>query len=657
MEGHVIEGWVRSSRKPHPWISAVSALLVFAVGITPLASAQITGRWKISLDRGPASTVMGELTLQDGAGGNQSRLLLETSDSAWTSVSAERIDSAGQLSFVAGFPEPLRFEGRLDGDELSGTASDRHGRYRWRGIRLREEDEYYAALPRFRQRQLVIPAEPQYRIPGRWLVAAARSGETSAAARSRYIEIALNAGLSPLPPDSLGTAGLYRAMGLLNRKEIVAADVRTLEQIRGALGADSIVRRFEYLFRPQGSWLVDIHDVALARAKRPFPGLGWESARPALSAAGLLDGKLPGVETIPLAIYRLYVLSHTDTAAYNATEQRIKQSDRASAAAVTSLMQGYDEATQWYVAAVRFLMEQRWLPGSSGRQSPADRVREIWGDPAPVPEIQTRLFGYPEGAERVGTGAELLQLMVAPENAPASDWVARHGAPALVEALHRLTLSNDDSTLLELANRRYALTSVGKYAAGSFSGFLEPRDMILLDPSYQPLLALGTVIHEWQHILHEHRRQSDLRGSGFRVEGKQVVVRPLDPFLAEGLAEWLSEVALAPAIHDFPLLAFGEAEKRVCLPDDNPHNLGYLLIRTLAKTLKDVPATLAVLIRAGTGPDEVMRDRRLMTAWSRYTGADRVIPRRGESVLLPQVVFTIDDGQPELVESRIIASQ
>ncbi|MEO8198876.1 MAG: hypothetical protein ABI679_00010 [Gemmatimonadota bacterium] len=619
-------------------------------------SAQVAGRWKISLERGPGSTTMGELRLETPANQVRGQLLLENSDSAWVSLSDGRIDSAGLMSFVVKLPQPVHFEGRLAGDELAGTASDQRGRFRWRGVLLREDDEYYAAPPRFRQRQLVIPADILYRIPGKWIAAASRAGETPAAARRRYQDIAVRSGVSPLPAESLGTAGLYRAMGLLNRKETVSASIRTLEQIRTVLGADSSIRKFDYLFRPQGTWLVDIHDVALARARRPFPGLGWESARPALAAAGLLDSTLAGVEIIPLAVYRLFVLSESDTAVFNATRLRIKSGDAVSAAAVASLLQGYAEASQWYVAAIRFLMEQQWIGDHAARRSPADLVRAFWGEPAPLPEIQVKLFGYPEGAERVGSDSGLFNLIFTPENAPAQDWLRRHGAPALVTAAHRLRPVHDDRTVFQLGTAVYAVSSLGEYAASSYGGFLEARDAILLDPSYQPLMALGTLVHEWQHLLHEHRRQSTLRGSGFRLEGGQVLVWPLDPFLAEGLAEWLTEVALAPAYQEYPFLAFGEAEKRVCLPDDNPHNLGYLMVRTLAGTLGDPLATVALLVRAGTTPEEVLRDHRVATAWGRFPGADRVFPRRGGPVLIPQVTFTVEDGEPGLVEFRIIGS-
>jgi hypothetical protein len=42
-------------------------------------------------------------------------------------------------------------------------------------------------------------------------------------------------------------------------------------------------------------------------------------------------------------------------------------------------------------------------------------------------------------------------------------------------------------------------------------------------------------------------------------------------------------------------------------------------------------------------------------AWVSHRGADRTLPRRGEPLLLPMAVFTIEDGYPDLVQSQIIA--
>ncbi len=654
MEGHVIAAAATVLKLPRSlWL-----LLPLCLFLAPPAFAQLSGRWKITIESATGSPQAGELRLEPD-GSTSGGLLLESRDSAWAPVTGLTIDSAGLVRFTARISEPARFEGQAEGDDFRGTATDGHQRkYRWAAVRIGPDDEYYAAPPRFRQQQIVIPAaEAHYRIPGRWLAAARAAGETAEAEIARYRAVATRAGIAPLPNDSLGTAVLYRAMGVLNRAEFMAAAVQTLEKIRSHLPSDTTARRFDYLFRPQGTWLVDVHAVALARAQRPFPALTWESARPALAAAGRLDNPAPGIEAIPLALYRLFALSHSDTAAFHAAQQLIRQSEPASVAAVAALLQGYEDASQWYLAAVRFLVERRWIATSAGRRSPADLVHDAWGGETAIPDLQIRVFGYPEGAERVGIPADVLTLIVKPDNAPARDWLARHGTPDLIETLHRLSFSHPDRMLLDLGGESYALSSVGEVAAASFSGFLEPRDAILLDPSYQPLLALGTVIHEWQHILHEHRRQVDPRARGFRLEGRQVMVRQLDPFIAEGMAEWLTEVILEPVSVDYPIVALGEAEKRVSLPDENPHHVGYRLVRVLAATLRDVPATMNLLIRGGSEPAVIMSDRRLVSAWSRFAGADRLISRRGGPVLVPQMLFTVEDAIPELLESRILGPE
>jgi hypothetical protein len=513
-----------------------------------------------------------------------------------------------------------------------------------------------SSLPRFRQLQIrVEPGSPTLTLPGRWLAAAASLGETAGAMRTGYTELSLRSGVAPLPPDSLSRFGLLRVMGLYRRDELVTATIATLEKLRASLPNDTAVARFDYFFRPNGRWQVDIHDVALARARRPFPTLTWESTKAPLTSAGLMDNEQPGVESIPFGLYRLYVQSHTDSSAFRATLLKLRGQDAPGAAQIAALVNSYEEAAQWFVAATRFLLEQRWVRSGTKRRSPADLVREIWGAPVPIPEIRHRLFGYPEGAVRIGTDSVLVRSLIQPENAAAREWLHRHGTEELVATLHRLALPLNEQIRLKAGNDTYRLSSVRQYAGESFSGFLEPRDLILLDPSYQPVLALGTLIHEWQHILAERARQADRESGAYRLSADQVTLVQLDPFLAEGFAEWMTEVILAGVVEEFPLFAFGESEKRISLAQNDPHQLGYLLVRTLARTLGDVQATRRLMVRSASSPDLVTRDPRVRRAWSGHRGADRTMTRRGEPLLLPMVVFTIEDGTPDLVQSQIIA--
>ena len=513
-----------------------------------------------------------------------------------------------------------------------------------------------SALPRFRQLQIrVVPASPTLTIPGRWLAATAALGETPEAMRTAYTELALRSRLTPLTQDSVARFGLLRVMGLFRREEMTTATIATLERIRSHLPDDTARARFDHLFRPNGRWQIDIHDVALVRARRPFPTLSWEVIRPALSATGLLEKDIPGVESIPLALYRLYVQSETDSIAFQSARGKLRSYERGSEAMIMALLTSYKEAAGWFVTALRFLLEQRWIPSLGEQRSMVDLVHEVWGGPVPIPEIRARPYGYPEGAVRIGIDSVLRRSLIQPENRAAEEWLQRNGPEELVATLHLLSLPTSEQTRLKAGSDIYRLSSVKQYAMESFSGFLEPRDLILLDPSYQPLLALGTLLHEWQHILGEHARYADRSSGAYRVTPEEGILVQLDPFLAEGFAEWLSEVILSRAGDEFPLLSFGETEKRVSLTQNDPHHLGYLLVRTVAKTLRNVESTRHLLVRSAANPELIMRDPRVRRAWASHRGADRTLSRRGEPLLLPMAVFTIEDGYPDLVQSQIIA--
>lgn len=512
-----------------------------------------------------------------------------------------------------------------------------------------------SSLPRFRQRQIRIESPgTSLVLPGRWLAAAVARGETPEAMRTAYTELTLRAGLSPFPPDSVGRFGLFRVMGLYRRDELTTATTATLTRLRANLRSDTALARFDYLFRPNGRWQVDVHDVALSRARRPFPTISWTSVRPALAAAGLLD-TTSDLEAVPLALYRLYVQSETDSAAFQSAQARLRQSDPAAASQVASLVNSYAEAAQWYITALRFLLEERWIIVGQSVRSPAELVRESWLSASPVPDVRARAFGYPEGAVRIGSDSALVSAVLLPDNPPAREWLGRNGGERLIETLHRLVLPASEQMRLKAGSAVYRLSSVEQYARESFSGFLEPRDMIQLDPSYQPVLALGTLIHEWQHVLGERSRRADRVHGAYRIAEDEVIFVPLDPFMAEGFAEWQTEDILANVLADFPLIGFGEAEKRVSLPQNDPHHLGYLLARTLARTLGDSRATRALLLRAGSNPELVLGDPRVRRAWSGHRGPARTMARRGEPVLIPQAIFTVEDGHPDLVQSQIIA--
>lgn len=605
--------------------------------------AQLAGRWRLSLES--SRPMLAELVLDSTGSSWRGSILLERPDSSSIILTRVANEPGGALRAVAPAAR-LELELKPSADGIQGTLRLNREEFAVIGVRLEPGDEFYPSPPAFRLHQVMWGSNLSgFPIPGRWLAAIKARGLAPEAVRASYVELALGSGLTPLTPDSISAIGLYRAMGLYRRDEMLKAAVAVLEQVRQGIVNDTLGARFDYLFRPAGTWLVDIHDVALARARRTLRTLTWESARPALATAGLLpDAPPPDLSVIPLALYRLYALKTTDSLAYRLTLAKMLTPDH-SENAVLALLDGYESASQWYVAVLRLLLEQ---PVFDPRVSVADRVAAFWNRPAAVPEIRSRTYGYPEGSARVGPDSAMVHRLVEPLNAPAVEWWARHGTPDLLAAIHRLP-SPPANTWLELPGQRYRLTAAGQAATESFNGFLEPRDLILLDPSYEPLLALGTLVHEWQHLLHEHLRDS---AAVFSADGGSVRLTQLNPYQAEGLAEWAAEQILLPLSERYPLLRFGEAEKRLSLTTDDPHVLGYAMVRALDLALRDPRATLSLLVKAAE-PAQVLRDPRVASAWRNLAGPDRVLPRRGGLSLIPETRFQLIDDEPDVLETRI----
>lgn len=606
--------------------------------------AQFAGRWRLDLESSRPQLAL--LTLDSTGRGWQGSVLLEQPDSAALALSriTLRPETLSAASPAAGLS--LELTGR--NDTLNGTLKLGNTTYRAQARRLDRDEEFYPSPPAFLLRQMVLGStQKNLRLPGRWIAAVKAQGLNQEGLRAGYVELALAAGLTPLTPDTLNAVGVFRAMGLFHRAEMIRSAAQSLERIRAGIRNDTLRARFDYLFRPAGTWLVDIHDVALARVRRTLPTVTWESARPALRAAGFLTDSLPGLEQIPLALYQLYALRESDSTAYRSRLTQLPAADAGSTQAVLALIDAYDNAAQWYQAALRMLLEQPVFAEDSGG-SIAERVAAFWRVPMRVPEIRVHIYGYPEGATRIGADSVLARRLFRPLNAAAREWLGRHPTPDLFDAIHRLP-ALPAPTWIDNAGARCRITSVGETSAESFGGFLEPRDLILLDPSYQPLLALGTLVHEWQHLLHEHLRD----GSSMTSAGSQVRLIQPNPYLAEGLAEWAAERILNPISSRYPLVRFGEVEKRMSLGEENPHVLGYAMIRAVESVLRDPRATLALIVKAGADPAAVLADPRISAPWSRYAAPDRLIPRRGGVGLIPETRFQLVDEQPDVLETLI----
>lgn len=627
-------------------------LSVSGVAVSPLAAAQAEGRWVLHLDN-PASAIRGELRLAVEDGRLEGRVLVDAADSAWIQLTGG-IARERYVAFDADLFGGLHFEGVVSGDVITGDARGPAGGYAWRSNRLKDNREFYAALPRFTQRQLRIgSADFEITLPGSWLAAAVESGSDEI--YRMYAAIARSSGMEPLDRTSLARTGILRAMGVYQRAEMKAAVTDVLAGIRDGIRDDTTRARFDLLFRADGRWLMDVHDVALARVQRKFPGISWETAEPALRATGRLSADpTVGLSETPLALYRLWADQRHDSTEVWPRDAN-GSANAASTRAVDVLLDGYDDAAIWYIQAMEFFLNEPWLPEGSGGRSLAELVAADWPSPVTSPTLAVRAWGYPEGSARIGADTGLVAQLVRPENEDARRWLNRHGPAELLATLHRLPLDYGPATILERSGGPVRLSSVGEYAAEAFNGFLEPVDRIDLDPSYVPLLAVATVLHEWHHIMFERARrllppdERSVRDLGF-----EVAFIPPDPYLAEGLAEWKAGQVLAPIADRWPLFAFGEAEKRASLNQDDPHVLGYLMIRALSDALEDGGAVDSLVVALGADPAAIAALPALIGAWAEYRDQpDQTVPYRGGVTVMPETEFRVEDGQPMIVGSRV----
>ncbi len=528
-----------------------------------------------------------------------------------------------------------------------------------------EDSSRPAELPRFTLREIVAGRNDTLtRIPGRW-VHAAEAAAPDYRSTAAYHDVAKRSGIIPLAGGALVSERSYHVMGLYRRQEMTAAIRQTLAAIRATLPADSTRVRFDHLFRPRGEWIVDLHDAALAWARGRAPGIGWETASPSLAAAHWLDSvDTLAEEAVPRALYGLTVLAATDSAAFRASRSDLWRADSVAAEAVLLLLAGYTESQKWVADAFRFFLAQPWIPDGGQGRSLADYVRDDWRRVGTataartLPEIRPRLFGYPQAVPHYGVPPVLFQHLVRADNRSARRWLERHGQASLLRVLRWLPPGDTSRVLLQVGPEAIRLTTVPRQSRESLNGFLEPGDAIAIDPGYSPLLALGTVVHEWQHLIF---RQQQLEEFTQRLPARSAAVVELpgiEPYLAEGFAEWSTERILTPLVAIWPLIGLGEREKRAGLVQENAddqHSIGYALVRALAAELPDPRAITKLLLRHAAQPSTLTTGPRLERAWRAYRGKpDRVFPVPASRILVPEVTFTIEDGLPDVIGSRIL---
>jgi hypothetical protein len=133
----------------------------------------------------------------------------------------------------------------------------------------------------------------------------------------------------------------------------------------------------------------------------------------------------------------------------------------------------------------------------------------------------------------------------------------------------------------------------------------------------------------------------------------------LQPHLAEGFAEWSAERILTPVTRRWPLLGLAEHEKRADLiarSRGDQHTIGYILVQALADALKDATVTTDMLLRNAEHPSGIIKEPVLQKAWGKYRDApDYSLQAPLYRLLIPEVTFTVEDGFPDVIATRILA--
>jgi hypothetical protein len=521
-------------------------------------------------------------------------------------------------------------------------------------------------LPRFTLREIVMGSNDSVsRIPGTWL-GAAMAARPDSTALADYHRVAALSGVSPLDRTGLGSERFQHIMGLYRRQELIEATRRTLAAIRDTIPDDTTVARFDRLFRPRGEWVVDLHDAALAWAQSRSSALTWDSARRALTAVHWLNSADSlEAEAVPRALYGLALLAVTDSIASARVDAVMWRADPRSTGAVRLLLTGYAQSGRWYANALGFFLTDAWIPDGADGGSLFDLVRDDWvrvagdgaGQSLVVPRIETRFFGYPQAVPHYGVPSSLFQRLVVPQNGIAGAWLERHGEAGLLRTLHSLPAGDTSLVMLQAGPESARLTTVPRHSRESLNGFLEPGDVIAIDPGYSPLLAIGTVVHEWQHLLFR-RRQLDLFAQSLERRLPLVELPGVEPYLAEGFAEWSSERILQGLHARWPLLALGELEKRAGLVTegaDDQHSVGYALVSALDKAVKDPATTTRLILENAEHPSRIAAIPALRRAWRKYRqSVDRISPVPPRRILIPEVTFTVEDCYPDVITTRIV---
>lgn len=618
-------------------------LLALLAVVLPLqrASGQGESRWAVEI-RNPATAERGELRLGTSAG----RILLGSADSAWQSLAALQL-SVGHIAFS--LPSMgRRFDGDVGNGVMGGTLLEADGRVlRWQAERIPEGIARWPVRPRVVVRQLMLSAgDTAVVLPGAWRAILPEAG-TLVAERD---VLSRAAGLSPATRDDL--MGAQRiALGFDSAGR--AAAHALLSRIASGPAADGEFRR---LFGTAAALRFDIHQVAFgSEIVRHSAALGT----PEILARGLAVFA-PGapMARTPLELYaaawRAWSRTRTDTTESQMLLDAMAAQDPDALRAVRAIFAGYDESLGWWADAVQWLLTNRWIETAAGYRSPAQLVAEFWSRPAMVPPpLEPTHFGGVQAVPVIGA-ARVGARLILPANASAREWLAQGGMTEALAAWRQVDLS--DSLTVVRDGLTLQLTAPAAVARSRLGGFLAGRDAIRIEPGIAPIYAVVTALHEWQHLLIEAARLEP-GAPGLRVNGGELRLVDGNPWLTEGAAEWATEAVLAPARASTPLLPLMEALKRGSIGltgADDPHVLGYLLVRALASRGGNPALLRERLVRLLHDPAALAREYHL--EGNPRGSAPIRLTRPAYAGLIPEITFTWDDGVADHLSRRLLVS-
>lgn len=312
-----------------------------------------------------------------------------------------------------------------------------------------------------------------------------------------------------------------------------------------------------------------------------------------------------------------------------------------------AVMDAYGEARRWWLEAVDWLMQHEWIDTGTGYTSPVALVRQFWQDSTlHPPPLSPTDYGGMQAVPVMGVGV-LFDSLVTPVNAVADEWLAsRHARRDLFEAWRQIRQAGAGLPVV-LDSDTLMLRDPAEVVRSRLGGFIAADDRILIDPTILPIFAVGTLVHEWQHLIFHAARLTAVPAPGWRRAGWGMRLFDGDPWLAEGAAEWATERIFAPV----PLFTFVEAEKRLALgarrPDDT-HVLGYLLVHAAAARTGSDRRTRELLVADLHAPEQLARDLGLDGPVS------RTLSRPNTLMLIPELTFVYDEGVAGDVGRRLL---